>query len=128
MANEKVTPMFVAKEVGNSFIRAWGKRRPTVYREILTRDLLDLCVDVAPTDDVQEMRRRAVRAGRILADEAMRKRLKSFTRLDLPLGVTDCAAISSKVHGIALRLIRSYVAMWDTDVYRITMRGSRQAR
>jgi len=122
MTNVIPIPSWAAREAAYAFALAMGTRRRAVVERI-AEGAHCLTVDVVPSVDIDTMRQRAVRAGRMLADEAMRKRLRSFTALP-PSKVGD-VTVTSLEQRVAMRLSVVYLPALDGPIYRFDMLGSR---
>ena len=117
-----VTQLWVLREAAFSFVRAHGARKRRLVKS-LEDGAMSLYVDVIPSDSVDEMRRRAYRAGRMLADDAQRRRIKVFSEQ----GPTDgeCHQLIDSNMAIAMRISRQWVPAIGQDVYRLDMLGAR---
>jgi hypothetical protein len=116
--------MWIAKELANSFSLAMGKHRRELRNEI-THGAMMLTVDILPSDDVDEMRRRCVRSGRMLADEAKRKGLRAFSEIPMCGDGAMTVRVTSRDPAVAIRLTEQFSALVGGSVYTADMLGSR---
>lgn len=122
MARHYVTIAWAASEAARAFLAAWGRRT----RAFVAVDGGDLHVsaEVIPEQlDINEMRRRCVRAGRMLADAAQRKGIRTFFKPEVS-PVTGATVASSEEMRVAVRVTPSY--RLDRVTWLFDMRGTRR--
>jgi hypothetical protein len=128
--NVLATTTWAANEIACGFTTAMGRQK-VQFREDIQNGALGLSVDVLIGNDIDTMRRRLARAGRVLADEFKRKRLRSLARMPLlpcpPKGIPGLqfACLESRLFGVALRVVQQWHPVLGREVYRASMLGSR---